>query len=365
MTLDEELKILRAQNLLKGLSDSDLISIHQLFIKKEFQSNEVILYEGDHTSDLYLIIIGEVTILKWDQDHLLQLPLYTLSKGECFGEMSFMDLSPRSSTIKTTKKTTVWQLTRADLDRLLPEKAELQEKIITNIALINIDRLRQSNKQQIKNLRFEVGFLQKQIDTGRFSLGLLFLFSLVLLGAIPLLSHLPVLYLDFVAWFILFLLILPFIRSYKFHLPGSRKIGKEALLESIGIALGGILCLQLGFWLLLKFNFSVHAKPEVPLALWLPLYVLYAWVKEYISRGVLQNSLEIFFNEDKKIPIFLTATWLALFQIPFFYSLALLEFMAGILIGFAYLRRRSLLEVVILHFIWGIYLRFLGLNYNL
>ena len=102
-----------------------------------------------------------------------------------FGEMSFMDGSPRSTTIETTKKTVVFGLSRQDLEEL-QGKAGLQDiynKIISNIAIININRLRSSNETQVKTLRTSLRRFQVRQGMGKF-----LIFSLLAFGIVNLLS---------------------------------------------------------------------------------------------------------------------------------------------------------------------------------
>lgn len=367
---EEELHLLKTQTLLQGLTEAELIKIYSLLKKKTFEVNEVILEEGEFTTDLYLIIQGEVSILKWDAEHRYQLPLSTLASGQLFGEMSFMDTSPRSSTIKTTRDTTVWQLSRGDLNNILPEMADVREKIFTNIAIINIMRLREANKNQVKNLRSEVASLQRRTETGQFISVLLLLLGLLIMGSLALRQYFSLANLELVAWLLAFPFVLQLVRSYHYYFSEfgmTVKNWKQSLLESIFVGLVGIGCLSIGYWGWQQLNLVAvqEPMPSFPsLWLWGGLFVAYSFVKEFIARGVLQTSADQLFKSSNT-SVWFTALFIALLQIPFFYTFALFELIAGVILGYLYVRHRTLLGVFIIHLVWGLYIKYLGYNYNL
>jgi len=55
-------------------------------------------HEGDAAAGMYVLEHGRVAVLKNWQGRLLLLR--ELGEGDCFGEMSLMDLMPRSSSVK-------------------------------------------------------------------------------------------------------------------------------------------------------------------------------------------------------------------------------------------------------------------------
>ncbi len=63
----------------------------------EFNKGEHIIREGDKASSMFVLAQGAVAILRnWQgNEHVLS----ELGQGDCFGEMSLMDLMPRSASI--------------------------------------------------------------------------------------------------------------------------------------------------------------------------------------------------------------------------------------------------------------------------
>lgn len=67
---------------------------------RKFQAGEVIAIEGEYDSWAYILLDGEVSILKGDQE-LARL----FTPGDTFGEQVLIDLYPRSATVEAMTET--------------------------------------------------------------------------------------------------------------------------------------------------------------------------------------------------------------------------------------------------------------------
>jgi len=63
----------------------------------EKQENECFFYENDIAENMYVLLSGDVDIVKNRKGK--QFHIATLRRGDCFGEMAIIDHSPRSATI--------------------------------------------------------------------------------------------------------------------------------------------------------------------------------------------------------------------------------------------------------------------------
>lgn len=364
--MNSDIEKLKEQILLKSMTNDELTKLYPLLKEKEFNINDVILEEGDLTTDLYLIKEGEVGVLKWDQDHKFQLPLARLLAGQMFGEMSFMDGSARSSTIKATKHTVVWQLSQEELKHHLPGIASIQNKLITNIAIINIQRLRSSNQSYVKNLRSEIGFLQRRAEKGQFTFSLMLLIGFLVMGTLFVKNAWPDLSLEmlfFNSWLLLYPLVMILIKIYHYYLDEfgiTTNHLKKTIFTSLAISIGGGVFLFLCNWI--YRHFSMSETTFYPLGeLWIVLYLIYCYVYEFIARGVLQTSLQNFLNDESgRRSVFLTASFLTLLQLPLFYEYAFISFIANLFLGAIYVRQQNILGVFLIHFILGIFIKLLG-----
>ncbi len=74
-------------------------------LEKVYEDGEIIVSEGDHGRDMYIIQKGEVVIIKKVGDK--ELILATLGKGDFFGEMSLLESEPRSATVRSVGQTKI------------------------------------------------------------------------------------------------------------------------------------------------------------------------------------------------------------------------------------------------------------------
>ena len=300
MNDSETTETFNEQALLKDLSLEQVETLKKTFIEQEFEPNDVIIEEGDLTQDIYLLIEGEVGVLKWDDEHFNQTLLGKIAKGEMFGEMSFLDASPRSSTIKAFKKTKVIKIAHdeASLD------PEIFSKMIANIAKANINRLRSINRQFVKNLEKK----DKQTKVKE-NVEEVLLFEYLILGFSVFLAwnfaHPQQMFLP---WLIALIPSFLLVKIFGFPLSNlgitKNNFFKTALqaVFFVFIVLGLIYLLEQYALtsanpILLKY-FSL--KPElIPFSWTWGTMALYVFSQEFIARGILQNSLRTLLKNKK------------------------------------------------------------------
>ena len=95
---EEKLKFLKATDLFGHLTSEGLASICQIIQENDYPAGQVLFNEGDIGDSLYLVVDGEVGIIK-DDIQVLALN----ETGTCIGEMALIDDEPRSATVKITK----------------------------------------------------------------------------------------------------------------------------------------------------------------------------------------------------------------------------------------------------------------------
>lgn len=98
------------------------IAPSQGIARLHFEDGEVIFHEGDIGDYLYIIVDGEVKVLKEDQTE----PVATLGKGEFFGEMALLNQKTRTATIQCSKPTDVLALRKSDFGVLITNFEELR-----------------------------------------------------------------------------------------------------------------------------------------------------------------------------------------------------------------------------------------------
>lgn len=357
-----DIDFLKKQILMKGLTDQQVHYLKDLLILEAYSPSDIIIKENDLSTDLYLIGEGEVSVLKWDEDHSFQLPIGALTKGDMFGEMSFMDGSPRSSTIKAVKETMVLKLPQNALDTAsigAEEKREIETRLFANIALVNIDRLRASNKVYVNNLRKQLTYLQNRQESGQF---LIYVF-LILTAGVVIGSFFPVDSRAYIPWLFGIAPIMAMIKYNEFqwnqfglHLKKWPLVIVSSVILSLCF-LGVVYFIYQAFRLspsedwILSLKFLLMPSTVGNLA----VYALFCFSQEFIARGVIQTSLQDFFDDEvgyKAVSI--TAVFLFFFQLQTGYQVAIYSFIGSLFLGYIFLKQRSILGVFLIHLIVGI-----------
>ena len=75
-------------------------------------ARQVFFMEGEVARSMFFLDAGRAAVLKGLQEQ----PLGVLSPGDCFGEMSLIDLQPRSATVRALTPCTAIEITLAGLE---------------------------------------------------------------------------------------------------------------------------------------------------------------------------------------------------------------------------------------------------------
>lgn len=112
-----------------------------LMIRKEtYKAGDVIFHEGSHGVAVYVVSSGKVEISKIIQGHRVVVEVF--GPGEMFGEMSFIDSSPRSATATALEDTVLDLLDKDFMDREFNQISSDFRVILTNL----VRRLRKTTR---------------------------------------------------------------------------------------------------------------------------------------------------------------------------------------------------------------------------
>ena len=100
---------------------------------------DFLLHEGEESSEMYYLQSGTLAVLKRKGD--TQHQIGTIISGELVGEMSFLDKSPRSATVKAMTEATLVIIPNEKLDATLNGLP----KWFTALLYTLLDRLRKAN----------------------------------------------------------------------------------------------------------------------------------------------------------------------------------------------------------------------------
>jgi len=132
---------LREVGLFGALSDEMLASLAQSLPAERFSAGDVVFREGAPAHCLYVLLEGEVEVVKRSRashEHRVAV----LGPNDCFGEMSLIDMQPRSATVRAIAPSRVLRVNSDDFDRLYRQDVKAYALVALNIARDLSRRLR-------------------------------------------------------------------------------------------------------------------------------------------------------------------------------------------------------------------------------
>jgi len=128
--------------ILRDFNPQEIQALERKLTRKTFNKGEIIVKEGDTDRNLFFLVKGLVSV----RIHLPESDRYkrliTYSAGVTFGEMAFLDGSPRSADVWSEEDSETYVLSPDVFDVLQAESPQIAIKLIRNIALEMSDRLR-------------------------------------------------------------------------------------------------------------------------------------------------------------------------------------------------------------------------------
>jgi CRP-like cAMP-binding protein len=112
-----------------------------------------VLRKGEGTGDLYIVSDGVFKVYEetGGEDFVLAL----LNRGDVFGELSFLDGSPRSACVRAQTDGVLLRFQRTDFPRLLLKNPYTASRLLFSLASIVSARLRKAD-EALASLAFDV-----------------------------------------------------------------------------------------------------------------------------------------------------------------------------------------------------------------
>jgi CRP/FNR family cyclic AMP-dependent transcriptional regulator len=132
---------LREIGLFGGLTDEVLREFGGSLDVVEMPPGATVFREGDNGRELFIVLEGEMEILRHSKRNT-EARVAILGPGDWFGEMSILDIMPRSATVRVIAPSRMLKLTTQDLDSLYRRDLKSYSLIVLNIAREISRRLR-------------------------------------------------------------------------------------------------------------------------------------------------------------------------------------------------------------------------------
>jgi CRP-like cAMP-binding protein len=128
---------------LRSYEDRFMLKILELSKVRRYSSGEIITRQGEYDSMIYVIISGEVSVVRNDEE-IARLD----ARGGTFGELAGIDGEPRSASTFAAKETTCLAIDPSIIDRLENgERQEFEAVYFRLLSEILAHRLRQTSEE--------------------------------------------------------------------------------------------------------------------------------------------------------------------------------------------------------------------------
>jgi CRP-like cAMP-binding protein len=132
---------LRNIGLFGALSDEVVAFLASMLSVVKPTIGETIFREGDEANAMYVVLSGEMEVTKKSRG-AVDARVAVLGPGDWFGEMSIVDIQPRSATVRALAPGRLIRITAADLDALYRHDVRSYAIIVLNLARELSRRLR-------------------------------------------------------------------------------------------------------------------------------------------------------------------------------------------------------------------------------
>jgi CRP-like cAMP-binding protein len=123
-------------------------------LRRVLPAASLVLAEGEGAREMYVVEKGGVEVsVHCDQDDEDDVVVATLGPGDCFGEMSLIDIQPRSASVRTVGETTLLVLRYRELLEIRRSDPEAFLLLVLNLAREVSRRLRASERHLVDLLR--------------------------------------------------------------------------------------------------------------------------------------------------------------------------------------------------------------------
>jgi CRP-like cAMP-binding protein len=144
---------LQTLGLFGALSDEILGKLAERLGVTDVAEHDIVFEEGQRGRAMYVVLDGELELLKKSRRHR-PVPVATLGKGDWFGEVALLDVTPRAVTARALTDVRLLVITSSDLDALYRENLKAYALLVMNLA-----------RQLSRKLRFAEAVLANTITS--------------------------------------------------------------------------------------------------------------------------------------------------------------------------------------------------------
>lgn len=116
--------------------------------REVFYKDDIIIKQGDQGCRAYYIENGQVEVSVQDGAHIVSVS--KLGRGEIFGEMSIIQHTQHSASVKALEQTTLTVISKSDIEKMIDK---IEQQALRALLRVLSDRLKKSNQKQLQHYK--------------------------------------------------------------------------------------------------------------------------------------------------------------------------------------------------------------------
>ena len=147
---NDRIQLLQSMPIFGGIDEEVLVFLLRLAESRIFGKGQYLFRENEVGQSMMVLEEGEVLVSRrWEEEDYI---LGRLGVGDCVGEMSLLDLFPRSATVMATKKCITLELSHGVFYQLRQKNVSQFATVQLNIAREVCRRLRATDEKLFATL---------------------------------------------------------------------------------------------------------------------------------------------------------------------------------------------------------------------
>ncbi len=133
--------------LFSNLSPDQLTYIIKYMDSLELKAGEILFKEGDAGDFMCIVLDGALEIIKEDTWKDQADVIATLGQGNSVGEMSLIEHTPRSATVRAVSNTHLTILSQGVFDMIIDKEPDIGIKMLKGLTLVLSENLRDTSSR--------------------------------------------------------------------------------------------------------------------------------------------------------------------------------------------------------------------------
>lgn len=137
---EQRIAILKRIPFFAHLNYNELVKVVGLTQLRKVTAGEDFISEGDNGDELYVVLAGEVDVVKGDE------VIVSLKAGAHIGEMALIDNAPRSATVRAKTESNLLVMRREEFFSIIRSEPVIATKLLWSFVQVLSGRLRETNE---------------------------------------------------------------------------------------------------------------------------------------------------------------------------------------------------------------------------